>query len=450
MKLSDPSDILEDVLVNQLRYTVVNIPSFKTVHIVVGVCVGSKDEDVSKLGISHLIEHLIFKSNERFTTKYHLYKELDLLGSNYNAFTSQELTVFHLKTHVRNLEKALDTLGSIVCDPMPKSAELEAERSVVCEEIRNGYDNPIRTVESRIFRMMYPNHPLCRNIAGSVDTIRSITLADVRRHMSEFYVASNMYLCIVGGVNLKDTKDMLEKGVFNHAPVGRRKVHPMSIHKSLVEYKGLNRHSMLDLIELPSHQPIVCLGFPAPNVYSSDKYVVDFINNILVGTMTGSLSRVLREEKGYVYSISTDQYTFQEFGLFLIKTTCDLDKLYEVVRIIWRELQRICVNEISTDELSRRKNIIEMMVDTANEGTSMIAEYYIRKRLLECGGEDVRPKCDDVRIDRLFTERYAKVKPRDIRRVCKRMFRREYLKMVVAYKEVSAIELSKIRDAMDG
>jgi len=446
MESSDPHHILEDSLVNQLRYTVIRIPSLKTVQVVVGVGVGSKDEDVSKLGISHLLEHLIFKSNERFKTKYHLYKELDTLGSNYNAFTTQELTVFHLKTHVRNLEKALDTLGSIVCDPMPKQDELDAERSVVCEEIRNGYDNPMRIVESRIFRMMYPNHPLCRNIAGSVDTIRSITLADVRRHMNEYYVASNMYLCIVGGVDLKDTKAMLERGVFNHAPVGRRR----GIHRSLVEHKGLQRHSILDLIELPTHQPIVCMGFPAPNVYSSDKYVVDFINNILVGTMTGSLSRVLREEKGYVYSISTEQSTFQEFGIFMIKTSCDLEHLYNVVRIIWRELRRICVDEITKDELSRRRNIIEMMVDTVNEGTSAIAEYYVQKRLLECvGGEDDKRRCDNVRIDRLFKDRYNKIKPRDIRRVCKQMFRREHLKIVVAYKDVSAIDTAKMRDAMD-
>lgn len=434
---------------NNMPYCLIPIPSVHSVEIYVGVGVGSRDEAKERLGISHLVEHMIFKNNGSFPTKHDLYKELDRLGSQYNAFTSQEITVYTIKTHARHLKRALDVFGSILCDTHPTQAMLDAEKHVVCEEIRRRNDDYQTILGQRMSRLLYPKHPACRETAGSVETVQNITLGCIRKHLREFYVAENMYVCIAGSIDVAETRTILEQGVFNHAPVGR--MCPRRLRLSVappppLPHPSLDARPLLDFVQVPVSQPQLWFGFPAPSVRSRDTYTVNFIQNILVGPMTSRLTRTLREDKGYIYSIHASKRLFQDIGMFTLNTACELVNLYDVIRIIWQELRRLCIDELSQEEFERRRNIIEVHLDGKMERMSDVADYYLGKRLLECPEEDKR--CHSVPLAQQFSERYSKLTPRDVRLMCKRMFQRGHLKVLVGYNDIRALDASRVKKAL--
>ena len=170
-------------LPNGLEYILVDNQSVDTFSLCVSIHVGSNDEDTRINGISHLLEHMIYKSNRLFKTKYDLYKALDGIGASYNAYTDKNITTFFVKSDHIHQKRLIDIFSSLICQPIIDETDLENEKKIVIEEIQNTHDDPFDAIYNRFYKLIYKNAPISKKISGTPDNIMGITMSDIKEHL---------------------------------------------------------------------------------------------------------------------------------------------------------------------------------------------------------------------------------------------------------------------------
>ena len=359
---------------NGLEYIVYKNKSIYTVSLVISVKVGSIDEDISVNGISHVLEHMIFKSNNKYKSKYDLYKELDSLGANFNAYTDKNVTTYYVKTHYNYFEKLVEMLSSLICNPNVSSDEFNIEKKVINEEIKNSYDEPSDIIYNKLFSLIYPNAPIARDIAGTTDIIDNMTIKQINQHLNTFYKSNNMVISIVGNVP-DNYLDILKKSDFLKSNLS---LNPITIQPKYTP----TTTCQLNLIEKESlNQYFLGIGFPIEGHDNDSKYIIKLISAILSGSMSSRLFMELRENQGLVYSIKTDISQYYQGGIFYIMTSFDKDYYLKVINTIMTQLKLIMKTLISNDEINVWKNNIKNSLVIEFENTMEVADYYAKQML---------------------------------------------------------------------
>jgi predicted Zn-dependent peptidase len=401
-------------LPNGLEYILVDNQSVDTISICVSIRVGSNQEDERINGISHLLEHMIYKSNHLFKTKYDLYMALDSIGASYNAYTDKNITSFFVKSDAIHQKRLIEIFSSLICEPLIDRVDLKNEKKVVIEEISNTQDEPFDAMYNRFFKLIYNDAPIAKRISGNPENIENITLDDINTHLKKYYTANNMVISITGKLQPNIIK-LMEQSCFVRA-----RQSPISlIRNSLLKP---SRTTSIDLVNKPITQIYLGIAFPTEGLYSRDIYTIKLIELILNGSMSSRLFVRLRERNGLVYSITSSTTNYEEGGVFFTITSFDKDKLEKVLRSLLNEFILLQTKKISEAELNRWKNYIRSSMIMDVENTMDVADYYAREMLFN------RKKI--VSFPELISK-YTEPTVKDIMRVSKKLFDWRHMKLVI-------------------
>ncbi|WP_124727532.1 M16 family metallopeptidase [Staphylospora marina] len=334
--------IIRHTLESGLRIVAEKIPHVRSVSMGIWVGTGSENETPELNGISHFIEHMMFKGTKTRTARQ-LAEAFDEIGGHVNAFTSKEITCYYAKVLDQHFSTSLSILADMFFDSVFAEEEIRKEKKVIIEEIRMVEDTPDDLVHDLLAEASAGDHALGRPVLGSVETVESFTREDILRYLEQHYVPENVVIAVAG--NLPD--DFLEEieRIFSRhqgGPKPERGAPPRF-------------HPGIKIRRKPTEQSHICLGMPGLPVGDSRIYTLVLLNNVLGGNMSSRLFQEVREERGLAYSVYSYHSAHKDAGLFAVYAGTKHGQEDEVVECVREILADICVKGLTPRELSKAK-----------------------------------------------------------------------------------------------
>jgi predicted Zn-dependent peptidase len=365
----------KDTLANGVRVVSETLPKSRSVSIGVWVKVGSRHEPPEVGGISHFIEHMFFKGTKTRTAK-DIAIEIDSLGGEMNAFTSQETTTYYVKVLDEHLPKAVDLLADILLGSAFDPAEMEKERKVILEEIKSVEDTPDDYIHELYTSTVWPDHSLGRPILGTKDTIRALKHADILAYIENYYSPKEIVISAAGNFEHARLVELLNEkfGAFARSGVAKQDVTPNFHHAVAVRKKQLE-------------QIQVCMGCRGLHFTHEDRYVILALNAVLGNSMSSRLFQEIREQNALAYSIYSYLMSYRDSGLLTVYAGTDPANVLEVVRLVMKEFKKIKAEGITPAEEARVKTQIKgnlvLSLESSNSHMSRLArqEIYFGKYL---------------------------------------------------------------------
>jgi len=339
--------IRKTVLDNGLRIITEAIPHLYSVSVGIWVDNGSRDERAQENGLSHFIEHMIFKGT-RNRSALQIAKELDAIGGLSNAFTSKEQTCFHAKVLDTHLGQALEILLDIFLHSLFDPEELERERQVVLQEICMVEDTPDEYVHVLFSQLVHQGNALAQPILGTPETVQSFTQGKILDYLKEAYGSGKIIMAAAGNVDHQAFVDLVAPELKVRSADGQpnNRQEPSLTSKSWVVSKDLE-------------QVHLALGTWAPSVSDPRRYAGNLLNVILGGNMSSRLFQEVREKRGLAYSIYSFLAPYQNTGLWGIYTAIAKETLTETLEVIGQELTKIKKGNLPTAELEAAKEFVK-------------------------------------------------------------------------------------------
>lgn len=351
--------IQKSVLTNGLRVLTERITGVRSVAVGIWVGAGSRWEPDCLAGISHLIEHLLFKGTQHLSTQQ-LAAEIDRIGGNMNAYTSKEYTCYSAKVLLPNLPRALELLSEILLRPRFDPGDVEREKNVIIEEIKMYEDSPEDVVHDLLCSCLWKNQSLGRAILGSQESLANIDLSDIQQFYESFYVPHNAVLAAVGDVDHQRFLSDAER-FFGHwsgnFDSNRNPDVPQLTAARCVRIKDVE-------------QVHLCIGVEGKPLGDSDVYPLLMLSTVLGGGASSRLFQLIREEYGLAYAIYTFQSSYRDTGVFGIYAATSPGTADQVFALTMTELERIRTSAISDDELERSRGLLKTDVVLSLESSS--------------------------------------------------------------------------------
>ena len=325
--------------------------------VMLGVKYGSAYEDEKEKGIAHFIEHLCFKGTEKRTAKEIAY-ELEKVGGILNAFTSEELTAYHVKLPSNHLDIAMEVIFDIFFNPIFPEADVKKEANVICEEIKMYNDEPRAHSIEKIKENLYEK-PFGMFIAGTEKNIRSMNRKQLLDNHRKIYVPENSVLAVVGNNNFDEVVKFTEKFCIE------RRGEKQEIPK--IEFQNLKEEEKRKNLQ----QANVVLGFHFPTSSEKEKYAAEVFSTILGFGMSSKLFTEVREKRGLVYAVKTDLDLGDSYGYMLIYAGTEKSKVDEVIDICLKEFHEM--KKLTKKELEEGKEQIIGNYNVSLEGSNETA-----------------------------------------------------------------------------
>ncbi len=385
------------------------LPKSRSVSIGVWVKVGSRHEPQEIGGISHFIEHLFFKGTEKRTAK-DIAIEMDSLGGEMNAFTSQETTTYYAKVVDEHLPVAVDILSDILLGSKFDPIEMEKERKVILEEIKGVEDTPDDYIHEFFTGTVWPDNPLGRPILGTKETIKALRHQDIISYIDGYYSPKEIVISVAGNFEHAQLIELLNTsfGRLSRAGVPKKEETPEFRHAVAVRKKQLE-------------QVQVCIGCKGMNYMHEDRYVISALNTVLGNSMSSRLFQEVREQNALAYSIYSYVISYRDTGLLTVYAGTDPANTLEVLRLVTRELKKIKDEGITQAEEMRVKNQIKgtlvLSLESSNSHMSRLArqEIYFGKYI----------SIDDI------IRGVEKVTSEQVQRLAQQLFTRENLALAI-------------------
>jgi predicted Zn-dependent peptidase len=326
-----------------IRLVTEKISHMKSVSLGVWVRAGAVRENRNRAGISHLIEHMLFKGTEKRTAKQ-IAEDVDRIGGQINAFTGKEATCYYLKTLSSNFAKGAEILSDMMTSSVFDEKEMNKERRVICEEINMIKDSPEDHIHDMIGELVFKNSSLANSIVGIPSSLENINTATIRKYMERFYTTENIVLAVAGGFDAAEVEDELEK-LFSRLPAG-----PASAVSDLNEYVPRRRSKTKEV-----EQSHICMALKGVALEDARYYSLMMLNNIMGGSMSARLFQNIREQKGLAYSVYSSMSSFTYDGIFSIYAGVGHDKVSETVTAIAGELKKLKRKGVTEDEVDMAK-----------------------------------------------------------------------------------------------
>lgn len=332
------------VLPNGLVVLTESMEHVRSVSMGVWTKTGSRDEQPEVNGISHFVEHMVFKGT-RSRSAQQIAREVDAIGGNLDAFTSKESICFNIKVLDEHVGQALDILCDLVTGPVFAPEEIQRERGVVLEEIKMDEDNPDALVHETFVQNMWKNHPLGRPILGTKETVSRLG----QQALLDFYGGR-----FLGGNLVFSAAGHLEHDTMVAMVAERLAAMPPGVVAG-VDGPPKN-HARITLRQKKSLEQVqVCLGVPAPPTNDARRYTVFLLNSILGGGMSSRLFQTVREQRGLAYSIFSESSSFRDTGALCVYAGASARNAEQVVRLTMEEFGRLQSVPVSEEELQRAK-----------------------------------------------------------------------------------------------
>ncbi|MDF2952873.1 MAG: putative Zn-dependent peptidase [Thermodesulfobacterium sp.] len=311
------------------------------------VKVGSSYEDEEEAGITHLIEHMIFKGTETKKTE-DIAGAIEALGGYMNAFTSYDYTCYYVAGPSKITEKALDILSDVVFHPLFDPVELEREKEVVVEEMKMRLDNPFVVLFENVMRASYQKYPYKRPIIGYENTVKSFKRNDLLKFVKSFYTPENMVLIVVGNIKEGELFFLINK-FFSSLPETK----PRKITFPTEPY---TKKPELVWVEKPVKEGYFAFTLPGASFREDDAPYLDLLAEILGGGESSRLYLKLKRDLNLVKTISASSFTPYGPGLFEIFGTADPQNFKKIIKEVASELEKIKIFGVSDEELKKAKN----------------------------------------------------------------------------------------------
>lgn len=352
-------DVQKKIMKNGLVILTEVMPHLRSVSLGVWIQCGSRFEPDASAGISHFIEHLLFKGTRSRTTE-EIAATIDSVGGQLNAFTEKEYVGFYAKVLDTHLPLAFDLLADIVLNPAFPARELERERNVIFEEINMVEDSPQELILDLYMEHCWKDHPLGQPISGTKKSVARISRRDVQKFFRQHYTAGNMIVSVAGNIRHRQVQALAAR-YFGDLESGARTAPGLS--PDMHSGRFIRRKAHLE-------QTHLCLGTPAPSMAADERYCAHVLSSILGGGMSSRLFQNIREKRGLVYSIYSMLNLYRDAGSLVVYAASAPDKAATVVELTLKELARMRQQPVSADELTRAKECIKGSITLGLESSS--------------------------------------------------------------------------------
>jgi predicted Zn-dependent peptidase len=357
-------NIRKTVLSNGLTVLTEAMPHVRSVSMGAWIGTGSRDEEAAVNGISHFVEHMVFKGTTSRSAQQ-IAREVDTIGGNLDAFTGKEMVCFNIKVLDENVVPALDVLADLVLHPIFTPEELAREQGVILEEIKMDEDNPDYLVHEIFTQNFWKNDALGRPILGTKKTVSSFNQQIVFDFYASRFTPRNMVFSAAGNLEHDNFVAQVEQQ-FSSLAAASAGLLPKLSAPVATPHITLKRKKSLEQVQ-------VCLAVPAPPVNHSDRYGVYLLNTMLGGGMSSRLFQTIREDQGLAYAISSEMNPFRDTGSLCIYAGTAIDKTEKVVQLTLQELRRLKENTVSEGELKRAKDQLKsnIVIGLESSGSRM-------------------------------------------------------------------------------
>jgi predicted Zn-dependent peptidase len=343
------AQVRRTVLPGGLRVVTEAMPGVRSASIGVWVGVGSRDETPALSGASHFLEHLLFKGTPS-RTALQISCELDEVGGEFNAFTAKEYTCFHARVLDEDLPLAVDVLGDMITSSVIEAQDVEAEREVILDEIAMHDDDPDDVVGNLFAEKAWGSAPVGRPIAGTVESIKAMTRAQVRRYYRSRYTAENMVVAVAGNIDHADVVRLVRTAFSRAGFLDDPEARPMPVRRA-ARPRRTNPGDVV--VAKPFEQVNLVLGVNGLVRTDERRYALGVLNAALGGGTSSRLFQEVREHRGLAYSVYSYASHYTDAGTFAVAVGCLPSKVTDVLSVVRSELDRLAADGISAVELQR-------------------------------------------------------------------------------------------------
>jgi predicted Zn-dependent peptidase len=428
-------------LSNRLKVISLDIPSSSSVTCMVMVKVGSRYEEDPQAGISHFLEHLVFKGTKKYPTSMDLSQAVDSIGAEFNAFTSKEYTGFYVKSAADHLALGLDVLSQLVWHPLLPPKEIEKEKGVIIEEINMREDIPMAKVGESFETLLYGLTHLGRDVIGFKKTVMAVNKPSLVDYLEKWYQPERMIVGVIGGIKQPSatwrTSNQLVEKYFNKPNTANLPNLPNSNPEKLT---FVQQKPAINVEYKKTEQAHLCLGVRAFQRNHKDRYVMSILSTILGGNMSSRLFNEVREKRGLAYYIKSDINTYFDNGYLVSQAGTDVNKAAEAIKVILEEYRKVSASakasadksKVSEAELKRAKEFLKGKLALALEDSKEICAFFTEDLLLEA---KIRQPLEIIR-------EVEKVSLDDVARVAKSIFIPQNLNLAIIgpYKDAGKFE----------
>ncbi|MBU2577337.1 insulinase family protein [Patescibacteria group bacterium] len=399
-------------LPNKLRVVSVSMEGISSATVLVLVGAGSRYEEKNKAGLSHFLEHMIFKGTKKRPSAFEISSLVDSVGAENNAFTGKDHTGYYIKIQNRHLELAFDILSDTLKNSLYLEEEINRERGTIIEEINLYEDTPLYKIDDIFYQVLYDDTPLGWSIAGSKETVSNIQREDFLNYTKRMYQAKDMVLVIAGKFNEGEVRRLSEK-YFSSIIEGEK--------EKLEKFTGIQDKPRVKVVNKKTDQAHLYLGYPAFSYHDTDRAALNVVSAILGGGMSSRFFIQVRERRGLAYYVRSSTDYYEETGLIAASAGVNLHKINEAVKVLLEEFNKTKNGDVKEEELRKAKEFIKGRVALRLENSRSVAGWFGEKLLLE--GKIETP-------DEIF-EKIEKVTVSDIERVANRIFDQNKINLAV-------------------
>jgi len=368
------------------------MPYMKSVAIVFGIGAGSRHEVKKHQGISHVIEHMLFKGTSKRQNTFEISQAIEGIGGEINASTSKEITYLYAKVPQEQFKTAFDVLADIILDSLMREEDLHKEKNIIIEEIKKYQDIPEELVEILLDKIMWKNHPLGEPILGDEKSVVNIQREDLLAYINTFYRPNNLVISIAGNIKIEEVILQVNKYF---------KIIEKGEVKKYLPAKDNQKNIQIGIKFKKSNQTHLSLGFPGISRLDPNKYSVDLLDIILGSGLSSRLFQKIRVRKSLAYDIHSFVQYFNDIGSFNIYAGIDSSKLRETIQTILEELNKIKDNHLKEDELKKAKEMYKGALILSLESTLSRA-FWLGNRMFFYGRtstfDEIKEKIEEVKV----------------------------------------------------
>ncbi len=377
-------------LSNGLTVLFDHMPQVESISIRILFKVGSRDEIKSIDGISHIVEHMLFKGTGNRTAK-DIAEEFDMIGGYLNAYTGKEKTVYYAKVLKDDAVVGLDILSDIIINSTHVEEELKKEKTVIMQEISDSMDDPTDVLFEAIWQKAFENHQIGKPIAGTHETVNSCNRDDIINYIKQYYNPTNSVLSISGNFDEKTTLNLINQKFANWCASDEK---PDTYTKP--EYIGGDVR-----IKKPIEQSHIAITFNGVSIHHEDYYVHQIAALIAGGSMSSRLFQEVRENRGLAYNISAYASNYNDCGLWGVYASTDPNSVKELVEVTIDELKKmtsdITEKEITTAKAQIKSSLLMSMESSGSRAEKLANNIATFGRVIS--NEEIVQKINEVDID---------------------------------------------------
>jgi predicted Zn-dependent peptidase len=355
------SGIRTDSLPCGVRLVTESMADVRSVAVGFWVGTGSRDETIERAGASHFLEHLLFKGTARRSAAA-IAEQLDGVGGDCNAFTTKEYTSYYVRLLADDLPLGLDILGDIMWEPALARADVDAERTVILDEILMHADEPADLVAERWTDALFPGHPLGRDTLGSAQSVEAVGPPEIRAFFEEHYRPSNMVVSVAGAFDHAAVADAIETRFAGRTGGGP----PTRLAPELPP-------EPLVVLRRPTEQAHLVLGMRSVSRFDEERWALAVLNHALGGGLSSRLFQKVREERGLAYSIWSERTSFCDTGSLCVAAGTAPQHVDELLRIVTGELELLAESGVSEREMAVAKGNLraDLLLAAEDSGARM-------------------------------------------------------------------------------